>query len=150
MPAKKAGKPQLTKSRPPARAPGTITSADLGSETTPLSPMTADLAGTISLPPVPAPPPRRVPTATAASRPGVIMPPARPNVAAPIGRRPNLPPAGSSIRTQRGRMAQQIQVMDITDEMSWIRSDIARLTIFAAVGFVILIILAFVLPAMGL
>jgi type II secretory pathway component PulF len=59
-------------------------------------------------------------------------------------------PAGSSLRAMRGRVAQQIQGMDLRDEMAWIRSDIGRLTVLAVAGFAILIVLAIVLPMFNL
>src|SRR4051812_14369207 len=54
----------------------------------------------------------------------VAPPPARP-AAAPRGalparRLPQAPAAGSSLRNLRGRVAQQLQVMDLREEMAWI------------------------------
>ena len=65
-------------------------------------------------------------------------------------RRTQVPGVGSSIRAMRGRVAQQLQVMDLREEMAWIRSDISHLVILSVLGFVILIVLAFVLPMLGL
>ncbi len=51
----------------------------------------------------------------------------------------------SAVRTARGRIAAQMQEMNLTDEMAFIRSDIRRLLLLAAASFAVLIVLAFVL-----
>jgi len=59
-------------------------------------------------------------------------------------RRPAVP-VPSAVRTARGRIAAQMQQMNLEDEMDFVRSDIRRLLILAAASFAILIILAFVI-----
>jgi hypothetical protein len=51
----------------------------------------------------------------------------------------------SAVRGARGRIAAQMQEMDLQHEMEFIGADIRRLLILAAGSFVILIILAFVI-----
>jgi len=79
------------------------------------------------------------PTAPAAVRPAAT---AAPRTAPP--RRPGatLP---SAVRGARGRIATQMQEMDLQHEMAFINADIRRLLILAAGSFVILILLAFVI-----
>ncbi len=60
-------------------------------------------------------------------------------------RRPISTQPPSATRIQRGRIAAQMQQMNLTDEMAFIRSDIRRLLILAAASFAVLIILAFVI-----
>jgi hypothetical protein len=67
----------------------------------------------------------------------------RPAPAAP--RRPAAMAVPSAVRTARGRIATQMQQMNLEDEMAFVRSDIRRLLILAAASFAILIILAFVI-----
>ncbi len=79
---------------------------------------------------------------TAAPRPPMPRPP----TTTTLNRRP--PTAAtpmSAVRTARGRIAAQMQEMNLTDEMAFIRSDIRRLLLLAAASFVVLIVLAFVL-----
>ncbi|HUS14117.1 MAG TPA: hypothetical protein VM536_03770 [Chloroflexia bacterium] len=54
-------------------------------------------------------------------------------------------PAASPVRTARGRIAAQMQQMNLADEMEFVRADIRRLLILAAASFAILIVLAFVI-----
>src|SRR5690349_18897633 len=143
MPPKKAVKQpvrQLTKptATPARRRPAGTATVDLGTPDAPVLPAdggTVDPAATRNLPPVPPP----------AARPM----PGRP-AAAPMPRRQPVAPAASGLRALRGRVAQQVQTMDLREEMAWIRSDIVRLSILATLGFVILIVLAIVLPMFGL
>lgn len=80
------------------------------------------------------------PTAPAAVRPA---PAAAPRTAPP--RRPAAATMPSAVRGARGRIAAQMQEMDLQHEMEFINADIRRLLILAAGSFVILIILAFVI-----
>jgi hypothetical protein len=144
MPPKKVVKQpvrQLTKTaapvrRRPAGAAGTL---DLSEDQLGADPATelVETPATRTLAPAAAAPARTVPPARA-------VPPARRTAATAAS------VAGSSLRTMRGRVAQQIQGMDLREEMAWIRSDIGRLTVLAAAGFVILIVLAIVLPMFNL
>ncbi len=144
MPPKKVVKQpvrQLTKTAAPVRrrptgAAGTL---DLSEDQLGAAPAAGELVET----------PATRTLAPAAATPARAVPPARP---IPAARRtvPAAGVAGSSLRTMRGRVAQQIQGMDLREEMAWIRSDIGRLTVLAGVGFVILIVLAIVLPMFNL
>ena len=78
--------------------------------------------------PTPRPPMPRPPTTTTLNR-----------------RPPATSSATSAVRTARGRIAVQMQEMNLTDEMAFIRSDIRRLLLLAAASFAVLIVLAFVL-----
>ena len=143
MPPKKAVKQpsrQLTKTAPPARrrVAGTAGTLDLA-ETEPGTAPAADELAVAA--PAPRPTPPAAPRAVPATRP---VPAARRTPA------PTSASAASGLRAMRGRVAQQIQGMDLRDEMAWIRSDVARLTVLAAAGFVILIVLAIVLPMFNL
>jgi len=93
-------------------------------------------------------------TVETATRPQPAAPPTRLASAGngtAVAARPGLTPrAGgmtmpSAVRTARGRVAAQIQQMNLEDEMHFIRGDIRRLLIMAAVSFAILIVLAFVI-----
>lgn len=143
MPPKKAVKQparQLTRTAPPARRRATgpaetvgLTEEQLGDA--PAADVLPEAPRPRAMPP--APPPTR------AAPPARGVPPARRTV-------PATSVAGSNLRAMRGRVAQQIQGMDLRDEMAWIRSDIGRLTVLAAGGFVILVVLAVVLPMFNL
>jgi len=76
-----------------------------------------------------------------ATRPAAVAP-ARPGV---VPRRPVTIGAVSAVRTARGRIAAQMQEMNLTDEMAFIRGDIRRLLILAAFSFAVLIVLAFLI-----
>jgi hypothetical protein len=150
MPPKKAVKQparQLTKTatpvrRRPAGAAGTLdlTEDQLGAA--PAADELVEAGATRTLAPAAATPARP-------AAPARAVPPARP---IPAARRTTTAAsvAGSSLRTMRGRVAQQIQGMDLREEMAWIRSDIGRLTVLAVAGFVVLIVLAIVLPMFNL
>ena len=86
---------------------------------------------------------------SAATRSAATTTPAAPRV--PTPRPPTAPrraatvvPAGT-VRPSRGRLAAQVQTMNLEDEMANVRSDVRRLLILAAVALVILIVLAFAL-----
>ena len=148
MPPKKAVKQpsrQLTKTAPPARrrVAGTAGTLDLAETEPGGAPAADELAAAPAARPVPAP----RPTPAAAPR---AVPATRPVPAARRTPAPTSASAASGLRAMRGRVAQQIQGMDLRDEMAWIRSDVARLTVLAAAGFVILIVLAIVLPMFNL
>ena len=81
------------------------------------------------------------PRAGAAASRTATLPP-RP---AAVPRRPSTMPVPSAVRTARGRIAAQIQQLNLEDEMEFIRSDIRRLLILAAASFVVLFALAFVI-----
>jgi hypothetical protein len=80
------------------------------------------------------------PTAPAAVRPAAA---AAPRTAPP--RRAAAATMPSAVRGARGRIAAQMQEMDLQHEMAFINADIRRLLILAAGSFVVLIILAFVI-----
>ncbi len=153
MPPKKVVKQpvrQLTKTaapvrRRPAGAAGTIDLTEDQLDAAPAADEMVEAPATRALAPAAAAVARPAPPARTTVPPARAVPPARrTTVAGAAGA------AGSSLRTMRGRVAQQIQGMDLREEMAWIRSDIGRLTILAAVGFVILIALAIVLPMFNL
>src|SRR5689334_7270974 len=72
-------------------------------------------------------------------------PTAAPRSTPAVPRRTPAVPVPSAVRTARGRIAAQMQQMNLEDEMAFIRSDIQRLLILAAASIAILIILAFVI-----
>ncbi len=79
-----------------------------------------------------------------ASTPRPPMP--RPPTTTTLNRRPPATATPTSaVRTARGRIAAQMQEMNLTDEMDFIRGDIRRLLLLAAASFAVLIVLAFVL-----
>ncbi len=79
---------------------------------------------------------------TTAPRPAVP----RPTTTTTLNRRPpTATTTTTAVRTARGRIAAQMQEMNLTDEMAFIRSDIRRLLLLAAASFAVLIVLAFVL-----
>src|SRR5690349_24500905 len=82
------------------------------------------------------------PTAPAAVRPAA---PAAPRPTAAPRRPGTAPSVPSAVRGARGRIAAQIQEMDLQHEMEFINADIRRLLILAAGSFVVLIILAFLI-----
>src|SRR5947207_9126566 len=119
MPPKKAVKQpvrQLARDRnqPSRRRPGGAATVDRAA-----GPPAAD-----TIPLTDASAPRAMPAAPAQPAPARQVPQARRPLAAPA--------AGSSLRALRGRVAQQIQTMDLHEEMAWIRSDIGRLAVLAA------------------
>jgi hypothetical protein len=152
MPPKKAVKQparQLTTTTSPARrrATGAAGTLDL-TETQPEDVSAAGLPDETAprtLPPAAPAPSRAVPSARPVP-PARGVPPARRTAAATAAAGTN----ASGLRAMRGRVAQQIQGMDLREEMAWIRSDIGRLTVLAVAGFVLLIVLAIVLPMFNL
>jgi len=87
-----------------------------------------------------------VPVATLPRTTAPRPPMPRPPTTTKLNRRPATTAAPmSAVRTARGRIAAQMQEMNLTDEMAFIRSDIRRLLLLAAASFAVLIVLAFVL-----
>jgi hypothetical protein len=82
-----------------------------------------------------------VATRPAAARPAASAAPRT----APPRRAAAAPTMPSAVRGARGRIAAQLQEMDLQHEIEFISADIRRLLILAAGSFVILIILAFVI-----
>jgi hypothetical protein len=138
QPARQQTKPRAAQTRRPTGpgvptqvlTDGTLPAEELGAEN-------GATNGTLVAPP----PARTTPPRAAAAAP--------PRAAAVPPRRTPAAGVGSGIRAMRGRVAQQLQVMDLREEMAWIRSDITHLTVLSVAGFVILIVLAFVLPMLG-
>lgn len=74
-------------------------------------------------------------SAATATRPAPVVP----------RRTAAMPATPGALRTARGRIAAQMQEMNLADEMAFIRADIRRLLILAAVSFAILIVLSFII-----